>query len=40
MPVVEDGRYVGLLSLRDIAQRRMTEVTDETDALRCYITGA
>ena len=40
LPVVENGRYAGLVSIRDIAQRRMDEVLGEAEAMRHYIDGA
>ncbi len=40
MPIVEDGRFVGTLSIRDLLQKRLTEVESEADAMRHYIEGS
>ncbi|MEM9402117.1 MAG: CBS domain-containing protein [Pseudomonadota bacterium] len=39
MPIVDDGKYVGMLSIRDLLQLRLTEVQSEADAMRSYIAG-
>ncbi|MEM9056386.1 MAG: CBS domain-containing protein [Pseudomonadota bacterium] len=39
MPVVEDGRFVGMVSIRDLMQLRLTEVQSEAEAMRSYIAG-
>ena len=40
MPIVEDGRFVGTLSIRDLLQLRLNEVESEADAMRHYIEGS
>jgi CBS domain-containing protein len=39
VPVVEDGRFVSMLSIRDLLQLRLAEVQSEADAMRGYIAG-
>lgn len=39
VPVVEDGRFVSMLSIRDLLQLRLLEVQSEADAMRSYIAG-
>ena len=39
VPVIEDGRFVSMLSIRDLLQLRLTEVQSEADAMRSYIAG-
>jgi CBS domain-containing protein len=39
VPVVEDGKFVGMISIRDLLQLRLTEVQSEADAMRSYISG-
>lgn len=39
MPVLEDGKYVAMLSIRDLLQLRLNEVQYEADAMRTYIAG-
>lgn len=39
VPVVEDGRFVSMISIRDLLQLRLTEVQSEADAMRNYIAG-
>ncbi len=39
VPVVEDGRFVSMLSIRDLLHLRLTEVQSEADAMRSYIAG-
>jgi CBS domain-containing protein len=38
MPVIVDGRLVGLVSIGDLVKHRMRELVDETKALREYVT--
>lgn len=38
MPVVADGRLVGVVSIGDLVKHRMRELVDETKALREYVT--
>jgi CBS domain-containing protein len=40
LPVVEDGRVVGLISIGDIVKRRVSEYENEQEALREYIKTA
>jgi CBS domain-containing protein len=37
LPVVEDGRVVGLLFLRDLVRHRIEELTEELDMLHEYV---
>jgi CBS domain-containing protein len=39
MPVVEEGRLIGLISIGDVVKHRLAEFQHETDALREYITA-
>jgi CBS domain-containing protein len=39
MPVVEDGRMVGLISIGDVVKARLAELSMEKDALEDMITG-
>ena len=39
VPVVEEGRFVSMLSTRDLLQLRLNEVQSEADAMRSYIAG-
>lgn len=39
VPVVEDGKFVSMISIRDLLQLRLTEVQSEADAMRSYISG-
>lgn len=38
MPVVVEGRLVGVISIGDLVKHRMRELVDETKALREYVT--
>ncbi len=38
MPVMEEGRIVGVVSIGDLVKHRMRELVDETKALREYVT--
>jgi CBS domain-containing protein len=40
LPVVEDGRVVGLISIGDIVKRRVQEYEAEQEALQNYIKTA
>jgi CBS domain-containing protein len=40
LPVVDDGRLVGLISIGDIVKRRVQEYENEQEALREYIKTA
>lgn len=39
VPVVKDGRFVNMVSIRDLLQLRLDEVRSEADAMRSYIMG-
>ena len=39
VPVVRDGRFVSMVSIRDLLQLRLDEVRSEADAMRSYIAG-
>jgi len=40
LPVVEDGKVVGLISIGDVVKRRVMEYEREQEALRDYIKTA
>ena len=40
LPVVEDGKVVGLISIGDVVKRRVQEFENEQEALRDYIKTA
>jgi CBS domain-containing protein len=40
IPVVEDGRLCGIISIGDVVKHRLDEIQGEADAMRSYITGA
>ena len=37
LPVVEDGRLTGIISIGDVVKHRLAEIQHETEALRGYI---
>ena len=37
LPVIEDGRLVGIVSISDVVESRIEELTEESDTLREYI---
>jgi CBS domain-containing protein len=39
VPVVEDGRLVGIVSIGDVVKHRIDELQNERDQLTAYITG-
>ena len=39
VPVVKDGKFVSMVSIRDLLQLRLDEVRSEADAMRSYIAG-
>lgn len=39
VPVLKDGRFVSMVSIRDLLQLRLDEVRSEADAMRSYIAG-
>jgi CBS domain-containing protein len=38
LPVVDNGNLVGIVSIGDVVKRRISEITDEADALHDYLT--
>ena len=40
VPVVEDGRLLGIVSIGDVVKYRVAEIETETRALRDYIATA
>ena len=40
VPVVEDGRLCGIVSIGDAVKQRLDEIQGEADALREYVTSA
>jgi CBS domain-containing protein len=40
LPVVENGRLAGIISIGDVVKHRLAEIQNETKALREYITTA
>ncbi|MGB5719436.1 MAG: CBS domain-containing protein [Woeseiaceae bacterium] len=40
VPVVEDGKFVSMISIRDLLQLRLTEVQSEAESMRSYISGS
>ena len=40
LPVVEDGRVVGLISIGDVVKTRIAETQNEANSLRDYISAA
>ncbi|MFC3703382.1 CBS domain-containing protein [Devosia honganensis] len=39
MPVIEDGRLVGIVSIGDVVKQKIEQVEQEAEALREYISG-
>jgi IMP dehydrogenase len=39
LPVVDNGKVIGMLSIRDIIQTQVTKLTSEIHYLKDYITG-
>lgn len=39
VPVIDDGRLVGIISIGDVVRARIEELERETEALQHYITG-
>ncbi len=39
VPVLDDGRLVGIVSIGDVVKNRMEELQSERQQLRAYITG-
>jgi CBS domain-containing protein len=39
VPVLDDGRLVGIVSIGDVVKIRMEELQDERQQLQAYITG-
>jgi CBS domain-containing protein len=40
LPVVEDGRLIGIVSIGDVVKRHVSVIDSERQALRTYITTA
>ena len=40
LPVVEDGRLIGIVSIGDLVKHRMDRIESEAEALRTYIQSA
>ena len=40
VPVVEDGRLCGMVSIGDVVKQRLDEIEGEAAALRDYVTSA
>ena len=40
LPVVTDGKLVGMVSIHDLLQLRLEEVRSEAEAMQKYITGS
>ena len=39
LPIVENGRLAGIISIGDVVKHRLAEIQHETEALREYITA-
>lgn len=39
IPVVKEGKFISMVSIRDLLQLRLDEVRSEADAMRSYILG-
>ena len=39
VPVVKDGKFISMVSIRDLLQLRLDEVRSEAEAMRSYIVG-
>jgi CBS domain-containing protein len=40
VPVIDDGRLAGIVSIGDVVKQRISEISDERDQLSAYITGS
>jgi CBS domain-containing protein len=40
VPVLEDGRLVGLVSIGDVVKAKISDAEQEVDSLRAYVAGA
>lgn len=40
LPVVEDGRLIGLVSIGDVVKSRIDELTTQAESMQDYISGA
>ena len=40
MPVLDDGRLIGLVSIGDVVKARIMQQESEVDSLRAYVAGA
>ena len=39
LPVMEDGRMVGIVSIGDVVKARLDQQADEVESLRAYVSG-
>jgi CBS domain-containing protein len=39
LPVIEDGRLAGIVSIGDVVKRRLDDLESESSAMREYIAG-
>ena len=40
IPVVDEGRLVGLVSIGDVVKAKISDAEQEVDSLRAYVAGA
>ena len=40
MPVLDEGRLIGLISIGDVVKARIMEQEDEVDSLKAYVAGS
>ncbi len=40
MPVIEEGRLLGVISIGDVVKRRIDDAVHEAEALREYVASA
>jgi CBS domain-containing protein len=40
VPVIEEGRLVGLVSIGDVVKAKISDAEQEVDSLRAYVAGA
>ena len=40
LPVMQDGRLAGMISIGDVVARRLSEQEHEVDSLRAYVSGS
>jgi len=39
LPVVEEGKLIGIVSIGDVVKRRIADVEEEADQLRQFVAG-